>query len=69
MSREPWEVHLEDTGASARAFLEAMNRGDSGMVVGLLHDVGKYTRGFPGTAARWAALLIKLFRNAGLVDS
>ena len=49
VDHEKWHrlsSHLEDTGTSAAAFLEVVGCADIGRAVGLLHDLGKYTRGF-----------------------
>ena len=47
--REHWHrlsEHLEDTGARAAGFLDAVGGAEFAKVAGLLHDLGKYTQGF-----------------------
>lgn len=49
VDRRKWQrlsVHLEDTAERAAAFLETSGLAEIGRAVGLLHDLGKYTREF-----------------------
>ena len=54
VDREGWHglsTHLEGTGERAAAFLESAGCADLGRAVGLLHDLGKYTREFQARLA------------------
>lgn len=47
--RERWQrlsAHLDGTAARAAGFLDSVGLAELGRVVGLLHDIGKYTDGF-----------------------
>ncbi len=49
VGRSDWHrlsVHLQDTGDRAAAFLERLGCANLGKIVGLLHDLGKYTPEF-----------------------
>ena len=45
-SWHPLSAHLEDTGKRSAAFLDIADCAEIGRAVGLLHDLGKYTREF-----------------------
>ncbi len=49
IEKKEWHTlssHLQETGAKAARFLESVGCADLGLVVGLLHDLGKYTPEF-----------------------